>query len=327
MRQDGDIEGELTTAAAGWVVRLQRPDAGEGDFLAFDQWLEQSPRHGWAFDRALALWQEVDRRRPQLRDWPEPAPRARPLRQNWRWAAMAATMAAAIAVAWVLWPRPLPVQPQPWQAMQTAKGERSTVILADATRIDLSGDTRLSVRYDGQTRQVAMEEGEAIFDVARDDVHPFVIRVGDRSVRVVGTAFDVRRRGDALSVAVQRGIVEVGADGTEPVRLTPGKRLDHRVGSADSAVLDTAADEVFAWRSGKLIYRDRPLSEVVADLGAQFARPVSLDDRRLGDIKFSGVLVLDDEDNVVRRLTLLTPLWSSSTPAGIVLRAKQASAR
>jgi transmembrane sensor len=327
MKENGALEDEAASAAADWVVRLQRPEAGESDFLAFDRWLEKSPRHGYAFDRALALWQELDGCRLQGSDRPEAVPLARLPRRNWRFAAMAATMAAAIAVGWYLWPRPAPLLQQPWQAMQTAKGERRTVILADATRIDLSGDSRLSVRYDSQTRQVAMEQGEVFFDVAKDDAHPFVIHAGDRSVRVVGTAFDVRLRGDALSVAVQRGVVEVGTDGSDPVRLTPGKRFDHRIGRADWAVGDAAADEISAWRAGKLIYRDRPLSEVVDDLNAQFPRPISLDDRRLGDVKFSGVLVLDDEENVVHRLTLLTPLWSSSTPAGIVLRAKRASAR
>jgi transmembrane sensor len=319
---------EAESAAVDWVVRLQSPEVGESDFLAFDRWLDQSPSHGWAFDRALALSQEFDHQRHALYQPPAPSPPVAAPRQSWRWAALAVTMAATIAVTWTLRPHLAPIK-HSWQALRTTKGEHSTIVLADATRIDLSGDTKLSVRYDGNTREVAMEEGEAIFDVAKDDAHPFLIRVGDRAVHVVGTAFDVRHRGDTLSVTVERGIVEVAPldAGGEAVRLTPGKRFDHRIGDSGAQLGDAAADEIFAWRSGRLIYRERPLSEVVADLNAQFVRPVSLDDRRLADVKFSGVLVLDDEENVVHRLTLLTPLFSSSSPAGIVLRAKEASAR
>ena len=322
---------EIASVAADWVVRLARPDAAEEDFMAFDSWLDASPRHGWAYDQALSLWQELDRRGPVLSDRLAAYDLSRQNRalpkQNWRWAALAGTVAASLLLAFMVWPSHAPTQPHPWQSWQTAKGERSTIMLADGSRVDLAGDSKVSVRYDGDTRQVAMAGGEAMFDVAKDAQHPFLIKAGDRTVRVVGTAFDVRLRGDQLSVSVQRGIVEVAGEDGNPVRLTPGKRLDHQLGSNEQPVTDAAPEEIFAWRSGRLIYRDRPLSEVVADLNAQFSQPVSLADRNLADIKFSGVLVLDDEEKVVHRLTLLTPLFSSTSPTGIVLRAKEASAR
>jgi transmembrane sensor len=321
---------EIATIAADWVVRLARSDADEGDFLAFDQWLDVSPRHGWAYDQALSLWQEVERRRPILSERLAAYDKEREVKlpkQNWRLAAIAGTLAASLLLGWMVWPQKAPVQSHPWQSWQTAKGERSTVMLADGSRVDLAADSRISVRFDGETRQVAMQDGEAMFDIAKDAQHPFLIKAGDHTVRVVGTAFDVRLRGDQLSVSVLRGIVEVtGADGN-PVRLTPGKRFDHQQGVGDQPIIETAVDDIFAWKSGRLIYRDRPLSEVVADLNAQFSQPVVFSDQRLADIKFSGVLVLDDEEKVVRRLTLLTPLFSSTSPTGIVLRAKEASAQ
>jgi len=128
---------------------------------------------------------------------------------------------------------------------------------------------------------------------------------------------------------VRRGIVEVSpldpAQG-QPVRLTAGDRIDHRIGSATTNASTVSADDVFAWRGGRLVYRDRPLSEVIADINAQFPRPVSSADGKTADLRFSGVLVLDDEDNVVHRLTLLAPLWSRSDSGGIVVGAKDATA-
>ena len=54
--------------------------------------------------------------------------------------------------------------------------------------------------------------------LAADAQRPFLIAAGDRTVRVVGTQFDVRRREGRLSVTVARGAVEVrpspGAAGT-----------------------------------------------------------------------------------------------------------------
>jgi len=143
---------------------------------------------------------------------------------------------------------------------------------------------------------------------------------------VVGTEFDVRSREGAFSVTVRRGVVEVsptaGAEGSA-VRLTPGERIDHVAGLPDKRSSGVSADEVFGWRTGQLIYRERPLSEVVADLNAHYAKPVSMADSKAAAQPFSGVLTLDGEDEVVHRLTLLTSLWSTSTQTGYVLRAKE----
>src|SRR5579859_4927257 len=211
---------------------------------------------------------------------------------------------------------------------QTATGQHMNATLADGSHIDLAGGTHLSVALSSGERHVTLEEGEAIFDVAHDTARPLIIAAGDRKIRVVGTEFDVRRRGDDLSVTVRRGIVEVSPidpSQGQPVRLMAGDRIDHRIGSAATSASTVSADDVFAWRGGRLVYRDRPLSEVIADLNAQFPRPVSSADAKTADLRFSGVLVLDDEDNVVHRLTLLAPLWSRSGPGGIVVGARDAT--
>jgi transmembrane sensor len=319
---DHDSEDGPDAAAAGWVARLQGDQAGESDWLAFESWLEESPSHAPAYDRALALWHELDRHAPALKRRLA-APPARP-----RWPLLAGgALAAALALGWVLHSAG-PTGPAV-ELYRTLAGERKTAALADGSHIELDGASVLSVSLSAAERRVAMQEGEAIFDVAHDADRPFVITVGDRRIRVVGTEFDVRRRGDDLSVTVRRGIVEVTPlDGSgQGVRLIAGDRVEHRIGTAIMRTSTVSPDDSFAWRSGRLIYRDRPLSEVIADLTAQFAKPVAAADDKTAQMRFSGVLVLDDEEKVVQRLTLLAPLWSSSGPEGIVVGAKQATAR
>lgn len=320
-QQRMDEEEAPDAAAAEWVVRLQDPAAGETEWLTFDAWLQASPDHALAYDRALSLWIEIDRHAVPLRRRVSPPPAAP---RRWPLAAGAA-LAAALALGWFMQSTG---HRTPVNFFQTATGERSTASLADGSHIDLAGGTQLSVALAAAERYVKMDEGEAIFDVAPDAARPFIIAVGDRRIRVVGTEFDVRQRDGQVSVTVRRGVVEVSPldpSQGQTVRLTAGDRVDHRIGSNSIQSSTVSADEIFAWRSGRLVYRDRPLSEVVADLNAQFPRPLSVADRKTADLRFSGVLVLDDEDSVVHRLTLIAPLWSQSTEKGIVVGAKDAA--
>jgi len=85
--------------------------------------------------------------------------------------------------------------------------------------------------------------------------------------------------------------------------------------------------EVLGWRSGRLVYRQQPLSEVIADLNQQFVTPIRVEDAELAATPISGVLVLDDQDAVIRRLALLVPISAVRSDAGVVLRRDVASDR
>lgn len=311
-------------AAADWLARLAAPDLSEDDLARFDAWLAE-PDNAQAYDTALAVTLELQAAAPQVLAEIRARPQRRRLVSPRGWLA-AGGLAAAATIAIALTPASVFAPAQ--AAYATAKGQQHAVRLADGSTIDLNAGSRLQVTLSAHERRVVMGEGEAVFDVARDPARPFVIAAGDRQVRVVGTRFDVRRRDGRLSVSVERGLVEVSpADGApgRGFRLHPGQRLDHVEGASDVALSSVDVQQVESWKTGRLIYRDRPLSEVVADLNQQFARPIVLEDPALADTKVSGVLVLDDEAAVIRRLSLLAPIKALPSGEGVILRRNGAS--
>jgi ferric-dicitrate binding protein FerR (iron transport regulator) len=56
---------------------------------------------------------------------------------------------------------------------------------------------------------VGLGAGEALFDVAKDPDRPFIVQVGDRQIRALGTSFVVRREKDQLAVTLVEGKVAV----------------------------------------------------------------------------------------------------------------------
>jgi len=84
-----------------------------------------------------------------------------------------------------------------------------------------AGRVAASALGDGAGR---LGDAQAYFDVAKDPARPFLIDAGDTQVKVVGTAFDVRRRDGQVAVNVQRGLVEVRPHmdaAATPFRLRP----------------------------------------------------------------------------------------------------------
>jgi len=321
-RNDGDSR---RAEAADWVVRLQAPDLTEDQALAFDAWLGAADENPRAYDAALSVMQEVEASAPRIAYDLRRLPQARPANARRGWI-VAGGMAAAATIALAV--MPMSLLGEPAQTFTTAKGEHRTVKLKDGTTVDLNAGTVITVKMARHERRVSMPQGEAVFDVAADHARPFLIATGDRTVRVVGTRFDVRRRGDRLSVTVDRGVVEVRPSEEargRAFRLHPGQRLDHEDGAVDARVHAVDASDVYAWRTGRLIYRDQPLGDVVADLNQQYARQIRLEDPTLAATRVSGVLVLDNQDAVIRRLALLAPLRALRSGDGVTLRRDEAA--
>lgn len=297
----------LREEALAWLVRVQSDAATEADWAALADWLDGS-------DDRLAAFEAIERLAASIEDDAQAImhgladPRGqviafRPRRTSRPplpvWGALAAACLLLLA------------GPIVWQASlgapvtyRTAPGQTREVTLSDGTVIHMDAASALTARVGWRARRVTMASAEATFDVAHDRNKPFLISVGDQQVKVVGTEFNIRHYGDQVVVTVRRGVVEVRQPrlGAAPVaRLTAGDQLVHRVGAPTSRQTRVDPAIAFAWTEGRLICEDRRLSEIVADLNRHYARPIQVS-AAAGRKRFSGVLTLDDQDQVVRRL-------------------------
>ncbi len=324
--QPEDIE-VIELAASNWAVRSQDAAFSEADVMALVTWLEDSPRHVEAFDRAARLWGELD----SLRDSHVAAPGADIVRLDGRrrndimrsrtlvWS-IGGVMAACLAAAIVL---PLMVRPDaPAVIYQTHRGEHRDVTLADGSVLMLNTDTRLSVRMDAKTRRLGLDHGEVALKVVHDAARPLVLEAGDTRITDLGTEFDVLRDGGAVKVAVREGEVGLGDGRT----LRAGDVSLHREGSTDSVLSHGGAEDVFAWKTSHAIYRDQPLAVVASDLNRYFDKPLIVD-AQSGRLRLTAILTLDSETSVVGRLQDFLPLEARATDKGVYLTRAVAARR
>jgi transmembrane sensor len=167
----------------------------------------------------------------------------------------------------------------------------------------LNTASAIAVDYSRERRRIRLLRGEAVFTVARDAARPFVVAAASGEAVARGTVFAVRKDDEAATVTVLESHVGVSypAAGRTAVELSPGEALDYsRRGLGPVRAVD--ADAATAWRRGKLIFVDRPLGEVIAELNRYHSGRIQIIDGSIGSHPVSGVF---DTGNPLQALEVI----------------------
>lgn len=135
---------------------------------------------------------------------------------------------------------------------ETAKGETFKVKLPDGSQVWLNSASSLS--YDVKllkngVRKVIMT-GEAYFEVARDQQHPFIVETADQQVQVLGTHFNINNYPDEQGTATSllEGSVKVTANHQEQI-LKPGYQTLNTGDALTTRKVNT--DNITDWKDGE----------------------------------------------------------------------------
>ncbi len=322
-----EILPEVAEAAAGWIARLDNRHCSAGEREAFERWRRADPAHAAAYHQAEAMWQDSGAlirssmalsrvARNAMKAPPEPR---RFARAWWPAAALAASLAIAVAVPYLAW---WPAPP-PQVSYATGVGEQRSLALADGSGVVLDTRTVLVERYGTRERRIDLPQGQAQFEVRRDPSRPFVVHAAGGQITAIGTRFQVRVADDGARVTLLEGKVRVAtrpAHGVERVvTLYPGQVV--RLGTDGTLGAVQAADMRLArgWTEGKLYVDGWRMQDFVTELNRYGSNPLRIDDPGLGDVRISGVFQTRNRDNLVRLLAQGWGIQSQRTESGEIL--------
>ncbi|OZI30652.1 hypothetical protein CAL29_21895 [Bordetella genomosp. 10] len=301
-------------AAAYWFARVHSGNFSAAEQLRFQQWRQAAAAHEHEYRALENIWRAAGELRPEdvedLLQAPEPGARRSPSSARRAWLASGMSL-CALAAAGGFWGWQQRSGPARYAAeFSTRPGERRRETLPDGSTLDINTRSRVTVRYFDRERHVALAEGEVMFLVAKDTARPFIVDAGAAAVRVTGTEFDVRREGEDVGVTVQSGSVEVTTGHwwrRERVALTAGLGAGTRAGQALPVDrVDVAA--VTAWRQGKVVFKDRPLQDVVAEMNRYLEHPIHIADSRLARLSMAGVFSTQDGPGFLQALAATLPV-------------------
>lgn len=283
--------------AADWIDRLDELDAGGRQELA--TWLNASPANAAAFELMrrtvtdTALLQAAERVRAAtsapaadaLPSGPSVPPRRRPAALGF--GLLAASLAGLIvlaAIGFKVVSRPSAEAPL---VLTTAIGARSDYGLSDKSVVHLNADSQVSVRYNRAARDLTLQRGDAMFDVAKNPDRPFNVVAGAATVTAVGTSFEVDRLGDAVEVHVFEGVVRVSRQAA-PARLVRKGEWLRLVGDGQPIGGPFEPDAYQSWRSDWLVADQTPLKYVIARLNRYSTDPIGLRGGPISDLRITG---------------------------------------
>ncbi len=161
--------------------------------------------------------------------------------------------------------------------IKSTVGMTTSTTLPDGTRVWLNSNSSLCypVRF-GNTREVTLD-GEAFFEVAKDNGRRFLVNAGKLQIEVTGTQFDVEAysdRGPEVRTTLVSGSVKLhcpDASGyIHTVPICPGEQLCYNSETfrLSRHVSDPALTT--AWKDGKILLDNTSLEDALRVIGNRF---------------------------------------------------------
>lgn len=205
-------------------------------------------------------------------------------------------------------------------------GQKSTIPLSDGSQVRLNAGSKIRFPrfFDGDTREVYLE-GEAFFQVTRDEKRPFIVRSGDLITTVLGTSFNVKAyRNENIAVTVATGKVRVAAKAQEgdlsgdsrdqeqganaPLILAPNEQAIYSLTVGDIQKREVEAEKYLSWSKGILRFDGARLEEVILQLSRWYGVDFQFENEGLKEC-----LIVAQYDNA----TLVTVLENLKFVLGI----------
>lgn len=304
MASEQRIPEHIRQEAARWITEADAGLLSPQDEHALAIWLAADPLHSTAYARLERAWDAMGSisgtnempSRATVLPFRQPAQLRQPIqlerRRYWIGGAIAASLLLVALGGVNDWPTRLRAD------AMTATGERRAVTMADGSVVQLNTGSAITIAYRADRRVIHLLKGEASFSVAADPSRPFTVEAGGGTTTALGTRFIVRRTGTDTDVAVTEHRVRVvsSSSAARPEQSAlVGEGQAVRYGTTGLiAPHDIDIGTAEAWTRGRLVFVDRPLVDVVAELNRYYPGYIRVVGSDLARRRFSGAFPVDD---------------------------------
>ena len=178
--------------------------------------------------------------------------------------------------------------------------------LPDGSQVWLNQNSKISYSKAFKTRDIALE-GEAFFDVVRDESRPFTISSGATETRVLGTSFNVRAypEDEEVVVTVTSGSVELAAKDIPDQRviLTVNEAGIFQKTEKQVAKTKVENDNSISWKTQQLSFNNTSMKAVFEAMERHFGVTFEVTNEAIWNCEFFGTYDNPDLNNLLEAMT------------------------
>jgi transmembrane sensor len=313
----------LLGEAIAWIVQLKTGEPTRDEFDAFKRWRGQSPAHEAAFRRAAL----INQRAGIVAGAPLAAKGVAQLaglsaRHSGlsRRALLGGGLAAAAAASYAIVQPPFGLWPS-WQELsadyRTAKGEQRSVHVSPEVSLDLNTQTSIALKSEHSRPTIELVSGEVVVSARRPPQGELVVLAAEGQITAHEARFDAKCLDSVVSVACLDGSVEVLHAG-QSTSIGQGEQISYSAtGLLTRATVDPAL--VTAWQAGFLIFRDRPLADVIEEVNRYRSGKIVIVSAGLRRRTVNGDFEIAKLDSFVTQVQQLTGANVTTLPGGLVI--------
>jgi len=183
-----------------------------------------------------------------------------------------------------------------YNTITTLKGGQYHITLPDKTNVWLNAASSLKfpLSFSAKNRTVILS-GEGYFEVSRDTNRPFIVKVNDMQVNVLGTHFNVMAYNDegTVETTLVKGSVQLSNHG-EHVVLKPGQQGRLSQQSEKFTISRPRIDQIMAWKNGEFRFENTEIGTIMRQLSRWYDLSVVYKGD-ISEVKLSGVLSRKEE--------------------------------
>lgn len=178
-----------------------------------------------------------------------------------------------------------------YQLEVVAKNGVEKIILNDGSLVWLRGESKvLYYEKPDEGARYTTFQGEALFEVAKDASHPFIVQCGEVKVSVLGTSFNIKTGVNQVELTVLTGKVNLSsAANTAGVDVLPQEKIIYK-SNGEFEKLSTSPQEITSLTVNtdyNMQFTNTGMDEVVNRLESKFNVSVKLSDKRIRNCKIT----------------------------------------
>lgn len=189
-------------------------------------------------------------------------------------------------------------------------GKRSTLILADGTKVHINSGSSLVYPADfARDKREVYLDGEAYFEVAKEKERLFVVQTASKAVEVLGTKFNVSidKESNLFETVLVSGKIALDSNDGR-IELAPDQYYGYDANLKQEELKTVDVRNYISWIDGKLKFSRAPLSNVIRKIEKSYNIKIEILDSKYLDYKISGNLDLkstpEETMNVLMRILI-----------------------